>query len=94
MPMVHRCCICKKDMPHERDPDHPLDPCSLVLVSNINLDWRQQKEQEFPCHFDCFRRLVDDDSLMYIIESDYSKRGEIEDEQSEGREQDDKGEIP
>ena len=81
-------------MPHESDPDHPLDPCSLVLVSNINLNWRQQKEQEFPCHFDCFRRLVGDDSLMYIMEAGYSTRGEIEDEQSVGSKQNDKEEIP
>ena len=82
MPLQHRCCICKQSMPHESDPSHPLNPCALVLVSNINLDRQMQKEQEFPCHFDCFRRLVADDSLMYIVEPDYSTIGDVEDEQS------------
>jgi hypothetical protein len=82
MPFLYQCCICKQPMPHASDPANPLDPCSLVLVSNINLDRRKQKEQEFPCHFECFRRLVSDDSLMFIMEPDYSTIGEMEDEQA------------
>src|SRR5438132_404805 len=78
MPLTHRCCICKQPMPHAGDPARPLDPCSLVLVSNVNLDRREHREQEFPCHFECFRRLVADDSIMYILEPDYSTIGEIE----------------
>jgi hypothetical protein len=82
MPIVSRCCICKGAMPHVSDSVRPLDPCTLVLVANANLDRRRQKEQEFPCHFECFRRLVGDDSLMIIMEPDYSTVGEVEDEQA------------
>ena len=81
MTLRHRCCICKQSMITEGDPDRPFDPCSLILVTNINLESRDQKEQEFPCHFQCFRGLLADDSLMYIMEPDYSTNGEIEDEQ-------------
>jgi hypothetical protein len=82
MPFLYECCICKQTMPVASDQTKPLDPCSLVLVSNINLDRREQKEQEFPCHFECIRRLVGDDNLMFIMEPDYSTIGEMEDEQA------------
>jgi hypothetical protein len=82
MPFIHKCCICKRPIPHGRDPARPLDPCSLVLVSNLNLDRRDRKEQEFPCHFECFRRLVGDDSLMAIMEPDYATVGEMEDDRA------------
>lgn len=83
MPFLYCCFICKQPIPHVSDPERPLDPCLAVLVSNINLDRREQKEQEFPCHFECFRRLVGDDSLMVIAEPDYSTVGEMNDEQAD-----------
>ena len=75
MSFLHQCCICKQPMTHASDQARPLDPCSLVLVSNVDSDRREQREQEFPCHFECFRHLVGDDSLMFIMEPDYSTVG-------------------
>jgi hypothetical protein len=82
MPLLYKCCVCKHAMSHEADPERPFDPCALVLVTNVNTVRSGQREQEFPCHFECFRRLVADDSLMYIMEPNYSSIGEMEDEQA------------
>jgi hypothetical protein len=71
-------------MPSSGDPARPLDPCALVLVTNVDRDRGDQKEQEFPCHFECFRGLIGDDSLMYIMQPGHSTVGEVEDEHVEG----------
>ncbi|MDQ3586326.1 MAG: hypothetical protein M3407_11195 [Acidobacteriota bacterium] len=55
-----------------------LDPCALILVSNIDQPREGQKEQQFFCHFECFRRLVNNDGIMYIMELDAATIGEIE----------------
>ena len=67
-------------MPMEGEQAHQLDPCALVLVAHTDRHWREQKEQTFPCHFECFRKLVDDDGLMYIAEPDFGCNGDFEDE--------------
>jgi hypothetical protein len=52
------CCFCKGSM----DPNDPgprgADPCALLLVTNWAKPPGQRKEQEFLCHFECFRRVV------------------------------------
>lgn len=70
----YQCCICRKTVNSESAS--LLDPCGLILVSNIDLPRDDQKEQEFFCHLECFRQLVNDDGLMYIMESDFSTIGE------------------
>jgi hypothetical protein len=67
-------------MPRTGLQQHPLDPCGVVIVGNIDRDWRDQKEQTFYCHFECFRRMVNDDSVMYIMQPDFSTNGDGEDE--------------
>ena len=85
MPLLYKCCVCKQSMSHEADPERPLDPCALILVTNINTVRSGQREQEFTCHFECFRKLVADDSLLYIMEPSYSSIGDMEDEQASAK---------
>jgi hypothetical protein len=73
----YECCICKDTVSRESESS-PLDPCALVLVSNIEQPRDNQKEQQFFCHFECFRKLVNNDGVMYIMDLDAATIGEIE----------------
>jgi hypothetical protein len=73
----YECCICK-DTVSAVSGTASLDPCALILVSNIDLPHEEQKEQQFFCHFECFRKLVNRDGIMYIMDSDFPTVGEIE----------------
>jgi hypothetical protein len=70
-----QCCICKETV-----CSGGLDPCALVIVANADKEWREQKEQTFYCHMECFRKLVNNDGLMYIMQPDFSTNGENQDE--------------
>lgn len=61
---------------------HTLDPCALVIVGHADKEWREQKKQTFYCHFECFRKLVGDDGVLYIKDADFSTNGEAEDERA------------
>ena len=82
MPTGYRyhCCICKGSVAHFNPDGHRLDPCGLVIVGNIDKEWREQREQTFYCHFECFRRLLGDDGSLYIKDADFGTNGEVEDE--------------
>jgi len=81
-----RCCICKEGMEFEVDADNvainpkTLNPCGLGLVTNVFGPRDDQKEQWFFSHIDCFRKMVNDES-MYILEPDLSTIGEARAEQ-------------
>lgn len=75
----YQCCICKGTLSSQGGAS-PLDPCTLTLVSNFDLPREGQKEQQFFCHFECFRKTVNDDGIMHIMEPDFSTIGEIEEE--------------
>jgi hypothetical protein len=51
-------------------------------VGNADREWRDQREQTFWCHFECFRRLVGDDGVLYIKDADFSTNGEATDERA------------
>ena len=90
MPLRYNCCICNQAMPSSGPQEHELDPCALIIVAHIDKEWRDQKEQEFFCHFECFRRLLNDDGSLYIKDADFSTHGEVEDEraaESDGRQE-------
>lgn len=78
------CCICKEGIDFEIDADgvatNPtgFDPCTLCIVTNGLGEREGQREQWFYCHMECFRRMVNSDELMYILEPDYSTVGEGE----------------
>ena len=67
------CIICKEEI-----ENGGFDPCSLVIVAHSDQEWRNRKEQTFFCHMECFRKLVDDDSVLHIINADFPTNGEIE----------------
>ena len=71
MPLSYHCVICKGSMPLDGPQAHRLDPCGLVVVGNADREWRDQREQTFWCHFECFRRLVCDDGVVYIKDADF-----------------------
>jgi hypothetical protein len=72
----YRCCICRETVSSEEKSFH-LDPCSLFIISNIDEPRDNQKEQEFFCHFQCFRKMVNDDGSLYIMEEDFPTKDEI-----------------
>ncbi|MDP6542548.1 MAG: hypothetical protein QGH60_01070 [Phycisphaerae bacterium] len=78
--MNYQCCICN-DAIADGAEGHRLDPCAIVIVTNLDSDRRDQREQTFYCHIECFRQTVGDDGVMYIMEKDFSTVGEIEDEE-------------
>lgn len=80
MPSSYHCIICKGSMPVDGPQAHRLDPCGLVVVGNANRDWREQREQAYWCHFECFRRVIQSDGLLFIADADFSTNGEIADE--------------
>jgi hypothetical protein len=71
------CCICKEGVPVRSPQNHSLDPCGLILVSHIHKDGKDQKEQTFFCHFECFRKLLNDDALLSIQDPDVQTHGEF-----------------
>ncbi|TYQ15427.1 UNVERIFIED_CONTAM: hypothetical protein Cloal_1878 [Acetivibrio alkalicellulosi] len=58
-----QCFVCKKTISKD---DNRLDPCSIVIYSNIDKDILDQKSQTFFCHFDCFRKIHSDDNTLYL----------------------------
>ena len=78
MPLKLQCCICKRTLEPEPSSRRSLDPCALELVAHADRDWPGQKSQSFWCHFECFRRLIGDDSLLAIAEPDYPTHDEHE----------------
>lgn len=71
--MDYQCCICKKEEELNR-----LDPCSLTLRTNIESKQDNQREQTFYCHFECFRKLIDDDGNLYIMDEEFPTIGEVD----------------
>jgi hypothetical protein len=83
------CCICKQGTVFEVDSEgkainpEGFDPCALTLVTNAFGPRANQREQDFPCHMECFRRIVNDDSLLYILKPDFATVGEFQREQGQ-----------
>lgn len=74
----YKCCICNGTLPFHGQQDHPLDPCALVIVGHADREWREQKEQTFYCHFECFRKLVSGIGCLQIADKDFATNGEME----------------
>jgi hypothetical protein len=73
----YQCCLCK-DRVSATDQQSELDPCALILISNIDKQRGDQKEQEFFCHFECFRKTVNNDGILYIMDRNVATVGENE----------------
>lgn len=74
----YQCIICKNTIAPEQHV-LKLDPCALIVVSNINKAVNQQKEQTFFCHFECFKHIVNDESLLYLTTLSTPAEREAED---------------
>jgi hypothetical protein len=61
------CCFCKEAIEPGRPESVGLDPTALVVISNVDQEPEGQHQQQFWCHFGCFRRLINDDSLLHIM---------------------------
>jgi hypothetical protein len=83
MKLNYACCICNKEVASGRRAQHRLDPCALVLVSNVDGQRAGQREQQFYCHFECFRRTVRDDSILYVLGDDFPTIGDIQAERGD-----------
>ena len=78
----YECFICKGTVSGE-DTTSSLDPCTIVLVANFDRVRDEQREQQFFCHFECFRRVVNNDGIMNIMEPDFSTIGECSEDEEE-----------
>ena len=80
--LKYACCFCKETISYGQHA-HGLDLCALVLIGNFDKSFDEQKEQQFFTHFECFRKLVDDDGIMYIADEDFATNGENAKDESE-----------
>ena len=85
----YQCCVCDNGILEGEQATSKLDPCALFLVSNIDQPRENHKEQQFYCHFECFRRIVNNDGLMYIMEEDFPTVGEIAEDEDNCDDDDD-----
>lgn len=72
--MRANCCICDKAI----EPTD-IDPCGLTIYTNAYAPRRQQKEQDFFCHSECFQKLPGVGKTLFILDEDHATIGEIED---------------
>lgn len=73
--VIYSCYFCGEGV--EDASVHALDPCAIILVSNIDKERKDHKEQEFFCHFECFRDHGMTEEIHYIEEPDFATIGEI-----------------
>lgn len=81
--MQYQCCFCKNGIEEGVKVHNSLDPCALIIVANIDQSRPNQKEQELYCHFDCFRKVLNDDNLLYIRDPEFSTIGDVTPEDCE-----------
>jgi hypothetical protein len=65
-----QCCLCGKGIGDNLEVAHRLDPCALVLVANWDKELPEPKEQQFFCHFACFKRVVEPHAPLHIEDAD------------------------
>ena len=77
-----QCCFCKATVGAEEGP-RGFDPCSVIIVASWAKPRAEQREQQFFCHFECFRQVIDDDGNLYIMEPDFPTIGGSDDDKAE-----------
>lgn len=60
-----QCFICKQGITVDNSYSS-LDPCAVNVYTNADKDELDQKTQTLFCHFECFRKVNNDDSTLYI----------------------------
>lgn len=76
--MTFLCVICQKPVEDGEPGSFNLDPCGLMILTNLDKDRRQRREQEFFVHFDCFRKVVADQDALNIKDAAYWTNGQVE----------------
>ena len=61
------CFFCREGIEQQGD-----DPCAIVLVTSWTKPRKQQKEQQFWCHVECFRRAAP--APLYVLDMDDKNR--------------------
>lgn len=67
-----QCCLCKKSIGPGEEGPRGFDPCALIIVASWAKAQEEQREQQFYCHFECFRQTLNDDGNLYIMDPDFS----------------------
>jgi hypothetical protein len=73
------CCFCKAEIGADKDSLH-FDPCGLIIIARWAKPQPMQREQQFWCHFECFRKMLNDDPHLYIMDDPDSAGSDAEDE--------------
>ena len=61
--VTHQCCFCGDNI----DSDSQLDPCGIVIYTNIDKGECEQREQMFFCHYECFRDVMDSGTRIHLV---------------------------
>ena len=61
-----QCCICGDNI----DRDSPVDPCGLILYTNIDIDDGKEPDQLFFCRNECFFKSIDSEVFMRLNPED------------------------
>lgn len=80
-----QCCFCGETVSDANRGSAGLDPCALIVVANWSMPLEKQKEQQFFCHLDCFRRALGDQSgNLEIADPDFPAREDTDDSPGPG----------
>jgi hypothetical protein len=63
-----QCCFCGESIRSGNRREHPLDPCSIILIGHWHWPRREQSTQQFFCHLECFREAIDGNAPLYIAD--------------------------
>jgi hypothetical protein len=72
----YQCCFCDGTVSSQAKSSL-LDPCTVVLIAHFDENIENQKEQQFFCHFECFRKAAPN-VPFYIDQPDFPARGETD----------------
>ena len=54
-----QCCFCGDAIAEAAANGHTLDPCAVIVIGKWKKSSDLQVEQQYFCHLDCFKRLVE-----------------------------------
>jgi len=58
----HQCCFCGNNI----EETHKLDPCGIIIYTNLDKEIDGQLEQMFFSHYECFHDAMDSGTRMYL----------------------------
>lgn len=75
-----QCYFCGKTTHYKDEGNGTLDPVAVHLIANFDRPRREQREQTFYTHLQCFKDHSFSEQDLEIEEPDFCTVGEIEDE--------------